>query len=73
LNLGKVPTLNLTPFSDPYAAEAKANIAAFRATREPTAKEIETARAAREIRYGEKVPFRMGFLEKEIGQAGKRY
>jgi hypothetical protein len=71
LNLGKVPTLNLTPFSDPYATEAKANIAAFRATREPTAKEIETARAAEEARYGEKVPFRMGFLEKDISKREK--
>jgi len=71
LNLGTVPKLNLTPFSDPYATEAKANLAAFRALREPTAQEIEAARTAEEKRYGEKVPFRMGFLEKDIAKREK--
>lgn len=66
-----IPPLSLTPYVDPYETEAKANVAAFRAMREPTAQEIETERAARETRYGEKVPFRMGFLEKEIGKREK--
>ncbi len=70
-NFEPIPPLSLTPYVDPYAAEAKQNVAAFRATREPTAKEIETERTAREIRYGEKVPFRMGFLEKEIDKRQK--
>lgn len=71
LNLGTVPTLNLTPYSDPYATEAKANIAAFRALKEPTPQEIEAARKTEEERYGEKVPFRMGFLEKDIAKREK--
>ena len=70
-NFDPIPPLSLTPYVDPYEAEVKANAAAFRATREPTPQEIETERAAREIRYGEKVPFRMGFLEKEIGKREK--
>jgi hypothetical protein len=70
-NFSQISPLSLTPYVDPYEAEVKANAAAFRATREPTPQEIETERAAREIRYGEKVPFRMGFLEKEIGKREK--
>lgn len=70
-NPNPIPPLSLTPYVDPYETEAKANVAAFRAMREPTAQEIETERAARETRYGEKVPFRMGFLEKEIGKREK--
>lgn len=70
-NFSPIPPLSLTPYVDPYEAEAKTNVAAFRATKEPTAQEIETERAARETRYGEKVPFRMGFLEKEIGKREK--
>jgi hypothetical protein len=70
-NFTPIAPLSLTPYVDPYAAEAKANVEAFRATREPTPQEIEKERAARETRYEEKVPFRMGFLEKEIGKREK--
>lgn len=71
VSLGPVPTLSLTPFTDPYAADAQANLAAFRAFKEPTPQELERARAAEETRYGEKVPFRYGFLEKDIAKREK--
>lgn len=71
VKLGPVPSLTITPFTDPYAADAQANLAAFRAFREPTAQELAAARAAEEARYGEKVPFRYGFLEKDIAKREK--
>lgn len=71
VQLGPVPSLTVTPFTDPYAAEAQANLAAFRAFKEPTAQEIAAARSAEEARYGEKVPFRYGFLEKDIAKREK--
>jgi hypothetical protein len=71
VKLGPVPELKISPFVDPYAADAQANLAAFRAFKEPTAQELERARAAEETRYGEKVPFRYGFLEKDIAKREK--
>lgn len=68
VNLGPMPTLSLTPITDPYEADAKANLAALRALKPPTAQDIEAARAVEETRYGEKVPFRYGFLEKDIAK-----
>lgn len=71
VKLGPIPELKISPFVDPYAADAQANLAAFRAFKEPTAQELERARAAEETRYGEKVPFRYGFLEKDIAKREK--
>jgi hypothetical protein len=71
VKLGPVPELKISPFVDPYAADAQANLAAFRAFKEPTAQELERARTAEETRYGEKVPFRYGFLEKDIAKREK--
>jgi hypothetical protein len=67
--LGPAPgALTLTPVTIPYDTEAKDLSTRFAAMREPTAQEIATARAAEETRYGEKVPFRYGFLEKDIAK-----
>lgn len=70
-NFTPIAPLSLTPYVDPYEADVKANVAAFRATKEPTPQELETARTAEEARYGSKVPFRMGFLEKDIEKRQK--
>ena len=71
VRLGPVPTLSISPFVDPYAADAQANLTALRALKEPTPQELERARATEEARYGEKVPFRYGFLEKDIAKREK--
>jgi hypothetical protein len=71
VNLGTPPSLTISPFVDPYAADAAANLTALRAFKEPTPQELERARAAEETRYGEKVPFRYGFLEKDIAKREK--
>ena len=71
INLGTTPTLTISPFVDPYAADAAANLTALRAFKEPTPQELERARVAEENRYGEKVPFRYGFLEKDIAKREK--
>jgi hypothetical protein len=71
VQLGPVPTLSISPFVDPYAADAQANLTALRAFKEPTPQELERARVAEENRYGEKVPFRYGFLEKDIAKREK--
>jgi hypothetical protein len=71
VNIGPIPTLSLPTITDPYAEDAKANLAAFRAFKEPTPQEIEAARVKEEARYGEKVPFRYGFLEQDIAKREK--
>lgn len=63
--------LTIAPYVDPYATETKKNLADLRALREPTAEDIEQLRTAEEKRYGEKVPFRMGFLEQDIAKRQK--
>jgi len=71
VNLGPMPTLSLTPITDPYAAEAKDLSARFAATREPTAEEAAAARKRGGERYAQEMPFRYGFLEKDIAKREK--
>jgi hypothetical protein len=71
VNLGPMPTLSLTPITDPYAAEAKDLSARFAATREPTAEEAAAARQRGGERYAQEMPFRYGFLEKDIAKREK--
>lgn len=66
INVGQVPTLSITPYVDPYAAAATANQAAFGALKVPSAADLAAARATAETQYGEKNPFRYGFLEQDI-------
>ena len=71
VNLGSMPTLSLTPITDPYAAEAKDLSARFAATREPTAEEAAASRKRGGERYAQEMPFRYGFLEKDIAKREK--
>jgi len=64
--LGPVPTLTLTPVTIPLEAEAKDLSARYAAMREPTAEEIAAARQRGAERYAKEMPFRHGFLEKDI-------
>ena len=70
-NLRETPSLKIEPVPVPLAAEATANRAELRSLKEPTAQELAAARAAEEARYGEKVPFRYGFLEQDIAKREK--
>lgn len=70
-NLRETPSLKIEPVPVPLAAEATANRAEMRSLKEPTAQELAAARAAEEARYGEKVPFRYGFLEQDITKREK--
>jgi hypothetical protein len=71
VNLGPMPTLSLTPITDPYEAEAKNLSARFAATREPTAEEAAASRQRGAERYAQEMPFRYGFLEKDIAKREK--
>jgi hypothetical protein len=68
VNLGPMPTLSLTPITDPYEAEAKGLSARLAAFREPTAEEAAAARQRGGERYAQEMPFRYGFLEKDIAK-----
>jgi len=68
VNLGPMPTLSLTPITDPYEAEAKDLSARLAAFREPTAEEAAAARQRGGERYAQEMPFRYGFLEKDIAK-----
>lgn len=65
--LGLKP-VTVTPYVDPYADLARQNLQAFRDYKEPTQQELATRRTAAETAYGEKNPFRYGFLEQDIAK-----
>lgn len=68
INVRQVPTLSITPYVDRYAAAATANQAAYGALKVPSAADLAAARATAETQYGEKNPFRYGFLEQDINK-----
>lgn len=70
--LGPAPgALTLTPVTIPYDTEAKDLSARFAATREPTAEEAAASRKRGGERYAQEMPFRYGFLEKDIAKREK--
>jgi hypothetical protein len=68
VKLGPMPTLSLTPVTIPLEAEAKDLSTRFAAMKEPTAEEIAAARQRGSERYAQEMPFRYGFLEKDIAK-----
>lgn len=70
-NFSPISPLSLTPYVDPYAADIKKNIESVRNFQELTDAEQEALRTKGIERFENKVPFRMGFLEKEIGKREK--
>lgn len=70
-NFTPISPLSLTPYVDPYAADIKQNIAAVRNFQELTDAEQEALRTKGAQRFEQQVPFRMGFLEKDIAKREK--
>ena len=64
----KINPVTVTPYVDPYADLTRKNMEAFRNYKEPTAQEITAAKTAAETAYGQKNPFRYGFLEQDIAK-----
>jgi hypothetical protein len=70
--LGPAPgALTLTPVTIPLEAESKDLSTRFAAMREPTADEVAAARQRGAERYAKEMPFRYGFLEKDIAKREK--
>jgi len=70
--LGPAPgALTLTPVTIPLEAEARDLSTRFAAMREPTADEVAAARQRGAERYAKEMPFRYGFLEKDIAKREK--
>jgi hypothetical protein len=71
--LPPLPRVGVTvpQYSDPYAALMAQNLGQVQALKEPTAEELAASRARGREEYEQNVPFRMGFLEKEIAKRSK--
>lgn len=66
-----ITPLSLTPYVDPYAAQSQQIATNIANLKEPTEAEKAALAAEGETEFTKKVPFRMGFLEKDIEKREK--
>jgi len=61
----------LVAYRDPYASRMAKILDRFDRTKPPSAQDLETAALTRQARYEEDVPFRLGYLEREMADRAK--
>jgi len=61
----------LVTYRDPYADRMTGILNRFDRSKPPSAQDLETAALTRQARYEEDVPFRLGYLEKEMAGRAK--
>jgi len=61
----------LVTYRDPYANRMAGILDRFDRSKPPTEQDLETAALTRQARYEEDVPFRLGYLEKEMADRAK--
>jgi hypothetical protein len=61
----------LVTYRDPYASRMAGILERFDKSKPPSEEDLQTAGLARQARYEEEVPFRLGYLEKEMADRAK--
>ena len=65
------PSNPLVTYRDPYASRMAGILDRFDKSKPPSDQDLEMSSLARQARYKEEVPFRLGYLEKEMASRAK--